>query len=267
MKQEFSSNYPRPLAWNYELLADYVDGLVDQATHSKIDTALKDSEEAAMIVSGIRFYYRQHGEDREGLEEYLDELAEQFGQRVIKPEAKIRRFPFSPKIMRVAAVVLLLIASVPLIIWLTKPANPDPNAFIAQQLSTPYSIISTTRGDSSDINKLTQAYEAYKVKNYAETITLLTEIKQEQSLSDYDQLVLGLSLLYEMKYTESAPVLKEVVEKENPRIEQQARWFLALTYHQMGEKEKSIQLLDEILQYSGHYKAKEAKELLEMNEF
>ena len=37
MKKDFSTNYPKPLAWNYELLADYVDGLVDQKTKTNIE--------------------------------------------------------------------------------------------------------------------------------------------------------------------------------------------------------------------------------------
>lgn len=260
MKQEFSTNYPRPLAWNYELLADYVDGLVDKATQTQIETALKSSEEAAMIVSGIRFYYREHGGDRDGLEVYLDDLAEQFRQKVIKPEAKIRKLDFSPKIMRLAAVVILLIASVPLIIWLARPAKLDANEFIAQQLSSPYSILGNKR-DTTIISEQNLAYQAYREGNYTQAIEKLKKLQSTRKLTDYDEFVLGLSYLYDEDYTQAALILEEIVTKRNPRFEQQARWYLILAYFQTEEIEKSQKLIGEILKMPGHYQYEETSRL------
>ncbi|GEM_PF-3444680 len=263
MKQDFPLMSTKPSAWNYELLADYVDGLVDDATRKRIEDELTHSEEAAMVVAGIKEYYAQRGADRDELELYLNQLAITFSELAVSP--KVRKLRFSPFAIRVAAVIVLLMAFVPIILWLIRPSALDSHELIAAHLEKPYKILPHNRDQSEVVDLNHQAYEAYRKANYSQAIEYLQMVLAEnpqRNPDSYDTFVLGLSYLYANEYTLASHYLQQVIEGRHPRFEQQAYWFLALAYFQGSEIEKSREILDKILSTQGHYKQADARILL-----
>ncbi|RMG31502.1 MAG: hypothetical protein D6730_01305 [Bacteroidetes bacterium] len=263
MKQN-TLKYPRPLYQNYELLADYVDGLLETTQRKQLAEAISKSEEAAMIVEGIRQYYALHGHDREGLEAYLDELAARFGQEVLAAPpptlgGMLRRRPW----LRVAAVVLLLVGLLPVLLWLARPWGMDAEALIAQHLEQPYPLPNVQRGDTHDLRNA--AYQAYHEGQYSLMIQRLEAALGDQSgqLTDFDRFYLGLSHLYTGDYAGAIDLLRPLEQGQAPRFEQQARWYLALAYLRQGQREAAMGLLQEVAHTEGHFRQQEALRLLE----
>ncbi|MEX0313839.1 MAG: zf-HC2 domain-containing protein, partial [Allomuricauda sp.] len=56
---------------DFEMLIDYVDGILDSESRKKIEEHIKNSPESSEIVDNIKWYYETYGHDREKLESYL----------------------------------------------------------------------------------------------------------------------------------------------------------------------------------------------------
>ena len=248
---------------SFELLADYVDGLLDHQSSSRIAMLEAKSEETAMVIAGIRHYYSLHGDDREGLEAYLDGLTITFKETV--KNARNSSFYTNRPIFRIAAVLLVLVASIAAF-YLSRPASGGSDTLIQSYLSDPYRVPSIDR-DNGVVLDTQKAYMAYSLEDYDSAINILEGVAVSDTASDLDLMVLGLSYLYKGKALgqpepKAINMLSRVVEGNNPLIVQQGRWFLALALLQNDDQERAIGYLDGIVGSEKHFKKQEAQQLL-----
>lgn len=248
---------------DFELLADYVDGLVDHATQERIAQWERDSEEVAMIVSGIRQFYALKGHDREQLDTYLDQL----GARWFS-EQKQRKNPPAPGFfsqwgIRLAASLLILVAA-GVTFFLLRPQQ-DPLSLSGQYLSSPYQLPAATTRSEGSASGQDDPFRLYGEGKYDQAIQQLEYKALDSRLTEIEQFVLGLCYLYAEQGSPflASETLDQVVQTGNPLLIQQARWYRALAYLRAGQWEWAQKSLEEILADTGHYRYDEAKKLLD----
>lgn len=254
---------------DYELLADYVDGIIGSKARTRISEHVNGCERCQKIVEGIEFYYQQHGDDRDGLEAYLDDLAVRLSKKKIsKPKADSQgsiRFLWKT-IVAVAAIALLFL----LPMYFTNSSNSVlPNSgkdWLAMELTTPYAApADIQRGDTNVDTWRMDFQKAYKSKDYAKGEELMKKIIPTPSIQNSDYFYLGLCQLYQSdaKAVEAIGNFQEVLMTDS-RYKEQARWYMALAHFKAGNKSDAEGILQSIVNDSDStYKHREAKLFLE----
>lgn len=253
----------RPLHENYELLADYVDGLLDERARAALEVKLRTSEEARAVVAGIRYFYASEGTDRAALEQYLD--AQQARMEASWNQWKQGEVPLVRPLRRrvswmAAAVLALLLMLGGIAWWVWESQQWTPNHLVAMHLAEPYRLPLTLRGDAPAGGDAKQrAYEAYANGAYQQAAEALQDLPARTAFDDF---ALGLSFLYAEDYDLAAPQLEEVIGRD-PRLEEQARWLAALARLRQGDREAARTHLAYIVRRPVHYRRKAAVQLLD----
>jgi tetratricopeptide (TPR) repeat protein len=100
----------------------------------------------------------------------------------------------------------------------------------------------------------TLALEFYNTHDYNKAAILFSKVLENQPNDMQTVLLIGVSNYEEKKYPEAKQSFGKVIDDNNNLYVDQARWYLALCYLNTGEKDKAIQLFDEISKESGVYK-------------
>lgn len=244
-----------------EVLIDYVDGILDADTVSKMEAHLKENSEDQEIVDGILFYYETYGRDREGLVQYLKESKEGLFEALdaqwegqTSPQ-KVRTLWY--KLSKVAVLALLL--AIPIFILLQQTRSVGD--LVEEHLLEPYPMPTVTRGVVDENTSFwNQVSNTYHQEDYAGTITSLKSMIKEDNPPMMAHFYLGLSYLYLDKPQphKAIPHLEKVATHENA-FKEQAVWFLGLAQLQTDNTHLGTKTLKSV---SG-YKSEEAKKLLE----
>lgn len=239
----------------YDLLADYVDGLLDPSATARLDERLQEDEDSRRIVEGIRLFYAKYGHDRAALESYLDE----FGRRLSRPLEQVRRRRRYRFGVVAAAVGLLLILAAGL--WL-RPGGPDQ--LVVQYLEQPYPPPYTlARGEETIDPVRRQIVLAYSQKDYRSAVNQLEELAKVEPPAAADRLLLGLSYLYLRQPAVAVPFFQQVLNQGDPSLHEPAEWYLALAFAEAGRWEAARPLLARISDTAGHFRQAEAWQLLD----
>ena len=233
--------------YNYELIEDYLSGLLDKETSARIEELLKTDETARSIAKGI-LTLKQHFSEKE-IEAYMDGVYNAHLETIvqnIKPKKGLI-------LWKIAASILLLGISS---LFVFKNTSLSINEIIEDEIATTYPISQHLRG-SGDAT-LRNALIAYNNGEYKKSIRLLA--KDESAQGTFTR---GLSLFYLKNYGQAAEDFSKSLML-NSRYEEQSRWFLAMSYIKSGEETKAIEILNKILNIKNHYKAKESKKLLRL---
>lgn len=245
---------------SFEVLIDYVDGILDAKSREKVESYIEKSSECSEIVDGIIWYYQTYGRDRENLENYLletkkgilDVLHPALQEPSVKPEVR----PLWLRISRVAAVVLLLVIPALLVVNGTK----SETTLLNEYLSIPYDKPPVARGDVDQNTTLwNQVALLYGNQDYYGAITSLEAIIERKETLAMAHFYTGLCYLYLENPRPGMAIshLQKVVESENPFMEQ-GLWYLSLAYLQNDQKTLCKQILERI----EGYKVEEAQKLL-----
>lgn len=230
--------------YNYELIEDYLNGFLDEATSANIRKLLTEDETARSIAKGI-LTLKQNFDEKE-TNAYLDQIHQ------IHLET-IRRYARPAKTWiywKIAAAILIVMASSFIIFTNSSPSIQE---IVENELKKPYPISQNLRGNDSNI---VEGLKLYANGSYQEATSLLERDSSAQGI-----FARGLSHFYIGNYQEAAKYLQHQT-LDNSRFREQSRWFLSIAYLQLDNTNKTIEILNEIVSTKTHYKRNEAQQLL-----
>lgn len=247
---------------SFDLLLDYVEGLVDPATRNRIDQFLTEDEEYRNVVAGIQYYYQQYGHDRAQLEQYLHE----FQQRLIKEQVPSKTRRLNNRFLSIAAIVLGLVLTVFLLRnQLMPPLSAD--GLVAAALKDPYAnVYSISRSQATDTlrSQISQWYDREDYQQAAASIQKIIQDNPPAEASDFFMLAQCYLNQRPPAYQQAAEVLKNLLANGVPAsLRQQTQWYLAVSQYQSGEKATAKNLFSEIAGDSNHYRKESAQEILD----
>jgi TolA-binding protein len=176
----------------------------------------------------------------------LSEIERQRNE-VKSPQKDSRRSVF----IKYAAVVAALVLIGSLVLLPSKKLSSDE---IVKQYYKAYNPPSNQRSaQSASDADFTLALEFYNTHDYNKAAVLFNKVLENQPNDMQTVLLIGVSNYEEKKYPEAKQSFGKVIDDNNNLYVDQARWYLALCYLNTGEKEKAIQLFDEISKESGTY--------------
>jgi hypothetical protein len=234
--------------YDYDIIRDYLHGLVDQETAIRIRELIRTDDVARNIAAGIlQMEHEFHGEEHE-IESYIETLRQK-QLNLVREQGKQRQMSF-PWIKLAAAILIIAVSG--FVLWLTVFRSNDNN-LLAAELNKPYPLATLDRGSPAE-----GAFEAYVKGDYKNAIASFDSISNDVSVTFYN----GLSHLYEGKYNEAITLLRTNT-LEASRYREQASWFEALALIKSGRNDEAKDSLKKIGADASHYKSKAARQLLE----
>jgi tetratricopeptide (TPR) repeat protein len=235
-----------------ELLQRYYDGTISGAELSKVEILLKEEPELVAELQQIRnVEMALHGL---GVGHLRDEMT-QWEKEMNLEKTKGRTIPLY-FMLSIAAVGLLLIVAG---IFLFFPENAS-NQQLYTSYFTPYEDMISVRGDEETV-LLNEAMSAYNEGNYEAATPRLQRYAALTDARPEIHLYLGISL---MQTNQDAAALESLkISLDQPLVQQQAEWYIALAYLKQDDMDRARQQLEEIANNSGHYKQESARNLLE----
>jgi tetratricopeptide (TPR) repeat protein len=100
----------------------------------------------------------------------------------------------------------------------------------------------------------TLALEFYNTHDYNKAALIFNKVLENKPNDMQTVLLIGVANYEEKKYPEAKQSFGKVIDDNNNLYVDQARWYLALCYLITGEKEKAIQLFNQISKESGIYR-------------
>jgi tetratricopeptide (TPR) repeat protein len=239
--------------YDYDLIRDYLHGLVDQHTAREMADLIATDETARSIAQGILFLERNFTSEAEA-ESYL----EQFRQKQLSVvEAQTARRNAPPLWLKIAASVLVLA-----IIAFVVRFNSSKNALAIadDELSQPYPVPNITRGNT-DPSTFEIGLHYYATRKYRQALKYFEQASPNTSDAATLAFYKGLSQLYQGDYTDARESFQNEALSKSRYVEQ-ARWFSALTLIKAGDTQQARKVLDEISKDPSHYRHQVARDLL-----
>jgi tetratricopeptide (TPR) repeat protein len=161
----------------------------------------------------------------------------------IKQPAKVVSMGATKMMMRIAAVLVIVLASVTTFQYLTSTGNSFYN-----KLNESYSI-NIVRGSQ----KPGELVEAYQSGNYKRTIELFTQISNPGNR----ELFIAANSYIQLNNTSRAVELYQQILNNNKSVAQkfyqdEAEYYLAMAYLKTGETEKALPILNKIADDKNH---------------
>lgn len=246
--------------YNYDLIRDYLHGLVDRKTALEIGELIRTDEIARDMAEGILLLDKEFNENDQDIEVYLESFRQAQLQKISTQTNFIgernQKFPW----LRVAAAAtLLVVAGIFAIQWMND--KPDLMTLIDQDLSQPYPVSNIFRGPSNESN-YARAFELYQNKNYTQASLYFEKAAQTETDLATITFYNGLSSLYSGHYPNAIKLLRSKTVSAS-RYSQQAQWYLALTHLKSDQTKEGMEILNRIANSSTHYKRDEAVRFLE----
>lgn len=210
----------------------------------------------------------------EGLQEKLsEEIIRHYGRLTLKKrlqaiDAQVQSEfnPFAGKtFLKMAAVILLLL--IPALIFRSYYFQPNDRMDLFQAAFTPYMHEDASmyvQADSSLNAKWVTAIAHYEEAQYNEAIPLFQELlAEDSSQTEVFHFYLGMSYLAQepQEIDEAISSFLLASETDNP-LKGQARWYLALAYWEKGEKEKAMDIFQQISKDTGAFNQQMASDVL-----
>jgi hypothetical protein len=240
--------------YSYELIRDYLHGVLDKKTAEEIGMLIRTDETARSIALGIIYLEKQFKEEAEA-DVYLDTLYRKRAE-MIAERTKASTLAFKPFIRMAAALLLLVTAGVVVRLLMA----PGIATLVDRELRQPYSLPTLARTHES-FTTLDSAYQLYSQADYpgaAQLFQRASQLDQHQTVALF---YFGLSELYAGNCARAANLLASG-DLVGTRFEQQARWYQSLALIQSGDRTKAREQLEWMAADPNHFKSKEASELL-----
>ncbi len=174
---------------------------------------------------------------------------------------KLKSYEAKPKFRTAywlsAAVVILFLGG---LTWFQlQPSSPE-KLFQEYYQSYPNVVAPTVRGDS-ERNLKSDAFYEYDSGNYEKSLALFSKIYTDEGV-DYALFYKAMSLLELKRYSEAIASFDEFKTTDNNAFSPFVKWYKALSYLKLNEKEKAVELLKELSEKENPQQSK-AKELLD----
>ena len=105
------------------------------------------------------------------------------------------------------------------------------------------------------------ALEFYNTHEYGKAAVLFSKVVDTNPRDMQSELLVGLSNFEDKKYTEAKKSFVNVINDNNNFFIESAKWYLALCYIKIDEKQKAVDLLEVIKKENGLY-SKDAKKII-----
>ena len=174
---------------------------------------------------------------------------------------KLKSYEAKPKFRTAywlsAAVVILFLGG---LTWFQlQPSSPE-KLFQEYYKSYPNVVAPTVRGES-ERNLKSDAFYEYDSGNYEKSLALFSKIYTDEGV-DYALFYKAMSLLELKRYSEAIASFDEFKTTDNNAFSPFVKWYKALSYLKLNEKEKAVELLKELSEKENPQQSK-AKELLD----
>lgn len=233
--------------YDYEIIRDYLHGLLDQETARNIRELIRTDEVARNIAAGIlQLEHEFHGDEHE-IEAYIENLRQK-QLNLIHGQSKGWG---SGSWIKLAAAILI-IALVAAVVWMTM-FKGNKTDLLAQELNSPYPLSTLERG-ASDAN---EGFEFYLKGEYKNAIAKFEGVEGDASVAFYN----GLSNLYSGDYDRAVTLLGSQL-LEGSRYREQAGWYRSLALIKAERIDEARESLKKISSDVGHYKSEAAIKLL-----
>jgi tetratricopeptide (TPR) repeat protein len=248
--------------YNYDIIRDYLHGVVDVETARKIRELIRTDEVVRNIASGILQLEHEFNGDESEIEAYIERLRER-QLKVISEKGKTGKSRMmTPAYIRNAAAVLLIGGSIALLIGLGVGYvlfQSKETRLLTVELETPYPL-ATTR--SADASAAEVAFEHYDYREFEKAIAAFEKVPDSSDDSVAVKFYYGLSCLYAGQYDRAIKLLDSKTLATS-RYQEQAEWFTAIALVKNGDEDDAIVILQKISTNQSHFKSREASALLE----
>ncbi|HZY81949.1 MAG TPA: hypothetical protein VFE50_20640 [Cyclobacteriaceae bacterium] len=230
--------------YDYDIIRDYLHGLVDQETARRIRDLIREDEVARNIAAGILQLEHEFNGREEEIESYIEGLRLK-QLTLINVQGRSRHIRAWMKI----AATILIIAVAGSVVWLTIGKSD----LVEDELRNPYPLTVADRGN----NEVNKGFEFYQKGEYRKAIASFGQEADDVSTIFYN----GLSNLYAGEYEKAVALLGTLSLKES-RYKEQAEWYRAIGLLKAGREEEAKASLEKIRDQSQHYKSTAAEKIL-----
>ncbi len=245
---------------SFELILDYVEGLLSESNAEIIKARINESEEYWYILEGVKYYYEHISNDRDELEKYMAQLWGNLEKTPEAPTPKLKSLKIG-KYWMIAATVSIFIVSMVLIIH--QKMKPLTNHKIVENYLEIYEAPVIERGmDGNNITELwNKAIIAYKNSEFLVAQKIFEKIEQSDERNYTSKFYLALCYLYQNKPLMAIPLF-EKLQTSPTRYRQQALWYLSLSHIKNRNYEQAKRLLQIIITNRNHYQHDKANNLI-----
>lgn len=239
---------------HFELIEAYLEGTLSPAESKAFEARLSQEPDLAASLALqrdtralLQLDLQQHYKAQ------LQTIDAEHDAQKIRP---LSRPLWARPVFRVAAVVLLLLASAYLWIWVQYDNQSlVENAFVA------YEDILGARGNSSAEAALARAMQAYNQKEYAAAIPAFEAVLAEDPEQADARFYLGIAQLAQGNAQAAEKLLGPAAERGRYRAP--ARWYVTLAYLAQGKTELGLSRLRELAREADSFYAPKAQDLLD----
>ena len=243
-----------PSPYDYDLIRDYLHGLVDRNSATEIAELIAKDETARSIAEGILLLEKNFQNDRD-IESYL----ENFRQAQLKTIQSFATDGRRKRILWLKIAASLIFVSLIGVVFRQMRTSPDAIAIVDSELSRPYAVSNFVRS-TGETTPFELGLERYAAQDYPEALRYFKlaagGTADLATLTFYE----ALSQLYSGNYEEAIGLFQTEIIKKSRYI-QQARWHLALAAIKGGDRRVAKETLSAISEDENHYKHEKAREI------
>lgn len=218
----------------WQLLEDYVDNNLSRDKSNEIAKWLSTNPEAQTTVNGLRKIRKHFPEEEERYQYFIDQRKNL--RKIINKSSSNKKYLI---ITGAVAATFLLVASISL--FLLNNQEDSYEGLLKAYSSEFYSLSFKTRAiDTPDTTWMSY----YQNKEFVKAINVLNTISNKKTVHYF---YMGLCFFY-LEDFDKAKTYFSLSEMSGTFFYEQSRWFLALCYLNINEKEAAIKELQKISQ-------------------
>lgn len=227
-------------------IARYAEGEMTADERSTFETALASDEllrQQLALYQEVHGSLQQHfsaGDQRNPLQDTMQSLRGEFFSAASQP-AKV--VSFKRYLRGAVAVAAILIAVI--IIW--QPWKPG----LFKEFSETSMVAPAERGGPAD-NLLEQAVEAFNKKDYSGAVSLLQQVKQQDTANSFVNFYYGVALLQTDRLPEAREIFSQLYAGQSA-FKFEAAFYQALGYLKENNKESCKEWLQKIPADASNY--------------
>ncbi|MEZ4886286.1 MAG: tetratricopeptide repeat protein [Chitinophagales bacterium] len=233
---------------DFSLLESYLEGTMTGDAKISFEERLRKeeglSEYLSLIIESDAFL--KEFDKQQKIEEWK-KIVQDTSPQTVEPTKwlhTIRHNPIGKYAFRIAAMLLLFVA----IYWFIPVSYNSPEQLASHYWSETanFSYADARRGDTPKNieNTVKKIYELHETGDYKAALNAI----QELSVSDEKMTLLKGSCYYNLGETDSAiRTFQQIITLQNSYTEDEAKWYLALSYLKKGDGKMGIKELQEII--------------------
>ena len=234
-----------------ELIDKYLAGGMNEKERNNFEQQLSTSPELQKMVNDTKLIRKAViAVERERILNKVQKVAEEFrdntNEEVKIPAGKTRKL-FIRK-WSIAASILIVVSLG--IVTLLKDSHISYLSDYIPFTGYREIPIPRLRGDNSP-QKLNDAWELYNSGQYDKSFQIINKAKPSEFYMSEYSFLRGLCLIQKKKYLEAAESL-ELAANSSFRYSEEAKWYLGLTYLEVGNKEDAKKMLLQIIKPNEH---------------